>query len=148
LLEVNQGRGGNVLPIKPKAVRPVLGRFVAILGGGRTDRGLRLEELHSRVVQAGEVHEVIVTDDDSAEPGSVVDNIAYLGFVEIYRGGVLYPGEQLLAKGTSLGRLAGFDLTHSPNHFNLVFVAESMHDGIQLNLQLEEEVVFQFQKLE
>jgi hypothetical protein len=130
------------MPVIVHAARPVLSRFVVILGGYRQDRGLRLEPLYSRAVQAGEVHELIVTSDSTAGPGATVDDIAYLGFIEIERSGVLYVGSTVSINGAEVGCLAGFDLTHAPNHLNLVIVADGARDGGDSGAQLETKVIF------
>jgi hypothetical protein len=117
---------------------------VVVLAGRRVDRGLRLEQLYSRAVQLNEIHEVISTDEATAIPGAKVNSIAYLGFVEIQQSGVLYVGDEVSVNGAPVGRLAGFDLTHHPNHLNLVVVAEPLRDGSELGLEIEAEIIFRF----
>ncbi len=122
--------------------RDVLGRLVVVLTGRLEDRGLSLIAPISRAVQKNEIHELIVTDDAGAGPGSRVDRIAYAGFVEIISGGILLAGDQLICGGRSLGKIAGFDETHLPNHLNIVLQAGERLDGVELGLVLESEMVF------
>jgi len=64
------------------------------MDGTLDDRGLELIGLPSRAIGRGEIHELISTDETGAVPGSRVDRIAYLGFWEIERGGVLIRSEE------------------------------------------------------
>lgn len=118
------------------------GRLVVILRGKLEKRELELIPMISRAVQKHEVHELIITDEMDAGPKSRVNKIAYIGFVEIVKGGVLVVGDTLSIQGKSIGKIAGFDETHLPNHLNIVIAAENRADGIELGLQLETEVEF------
>ncbi|HOM24692.1 MAG TPA: hypothetical protein PLZ19_00675, partial [Thermosynergistes sp.] len=97
------------------ARRTVLGVIVAVMDHERSDRRLRLLDVPSRILKRGEIHEVILTD---KEPGEerVVNHAVYLGFVEVTQGGLVIPGDELLIRHNSAGRLLGFDDTHMPNH--------------------------------
>lgn len=77
-----------------------------------------------------------------------MDRIAYLGFVEIISGGVLVAGDELLIDGKVLGRIAGFDETHLPNHINIVIISDKRCDGVSLGLTLEGEVSFKQNRTE
>ena len=98
----------------------VKGTLVAVLRGTLEDRGLTLIKPISRCVLKHEIHELILSDQEGIGPGSTVNKIAYLGFVEIEQGGVLISGDSLLWKGQIIGTIAGFDETHMPNHQNIV----------------------------
>jgi len=75
---------------------------------------------HSRAVLKNEVHELILTDDQNAAPEKIVNRVSYVGFVEIKRGGVIVTGDKVFVEEKHLGELAGFDITHMPNHMNIV----------------------------
>lgn len=60
--------------------KPCLGKLVVILDGKIEERRLQLITPISRAVQRGEIHELIVTDEESAGPGREVNKIAYWGF--------------------------------------------------------------------
>lgn len=124
------------------AKRELRGRLAVVLKGKLEKRGLNLIAPISRAVQKNEIHELIVTDEAGAGPGSRVDRIAYLGFVEIITGGVLVAGDELLYESKVLGRIAGFDETHLPNHLNIVIASGDRIDGVELGLPLEAEIVF------
>ncbi len=151
-MENNRPADGLAVPrALVHAQRPVRGVAVVVLDTYREDRGLRLEPLYSRALAAAEIHEIILTDEAGASPGATVDRIAYLGFAETVRGGVVYVGDRLLWSRAGqdgpgeehlLGHLAGFDLTHFPNHINLVVVAASLRSGADLGLQLEDILEF------
>lgn len=118
------------------------GRLVAVLRGRVPDRALELIPQHSRAVRAGEVHELIATDEPGAAPGRTINSIAYLGFAEFSRGGVLMTGDELRIGGRLLGRLAGYDNTHMPNHMNIIVAMDAARSGDELGLALDAPVVF------
>jgi hypothetical protein len=122
--------------------RMVTGRLAVILRGKLESRGLQLVAPISRAVRKYDIHELIITDEAGAGPGRKVNSIAYAGFVEIITGGVLLVGDQFICGGRPLGRVAGFDETHLPNHLNIVILAGSRPDGVDLGLTLESEVKF------
>lgn len=118
------------------------GRLVVVLKGKLEKRELELIPMISRAVQKNEVHELIITDELAAGPGSKVNKIAYIGFVEIATGGVLVVGDTLTVQGRLVGQIVGFDETHLPNHLNIVIASENRADGVELDLQLEAAVNF------
>ncbi|ODA39685.1 hypothetical protein [Desulfosporosinus sp. BG] len=122
------------------AKRVIKGRLVVILKGKLEQRGLELIPTISRAVLKDEVHELIVTDQENAGPGSKVDKIAYIGFVEITAGGVMTVGDTLTCQDKVLGRVVGFDETHLPNHLNIVLASDTRSDGVEQNLNLESEI--------
>lgn len=125
-----------------RAKRPVQGVTVVVLDTHRRDRGLRLESFNSRALAKHEIHEIILTDQKDAAPGTTVDQIAYLGFFEITRGGVAHVGDRLLLRGEPIGQLAGFDLTHFPNHLNLVVRTDELGSGSEKGLRIEDLLEF------
>jgi enamine deaminase RidA (YjgF/YER057c/UK114 family) len=124
------------------AKREIAGRLVVILTGKLENRGLSLIVPISRAVKKNEIHELIITDEAGAGPGNTVDRIAYMGFLEISAGGVLVAGDELIYKGVVLGRIAGYDETHLPNHLNIVVYSGRRADGRELGLELESELRF------
>lgn len=119
--------------------RDVVARLVVILKGKLEDRGLNLIVPVSRAVQKHEVHELIVTDEQVA-PGSRVGRIAYIGFMEIVQGGMIITGDQVACGDEVLGRIAGFDETHLPNHLNIVIQVANRQDGIDFGATLDAEI--------
>lgn len=117
---------------------PLTGKLVVVLDGQYPERGLSLIPQPSRAICRNQVHELIVTDQDSG-PGSTVDPIAYLGFMEFHQGGVMVAGDRLLVDGEDIGCVVGFDETHMPNHLNIVIRGER-RSGRQRDLQLEQQV--------
>lgn len=124
------------------AKRVIRGKLAVILRGKLEQRGLELISTISRAVLKNEVHELIVTDQENVGPGSKVDKIAYIGFVEITAGGVMTVGDTLTCQDKALGRVIGFDETHLPNHLNIVLASDSRSDGIEQNLELESDITF------
>lgn len=119
----------------------VEGSLVVVLDGMMDNRGLELIAPISRCVCKYEVHELIFTD-EQAKPGDVVNKIAYLGFLEIERGGVIIAGDMVELDGELIGTLAGFDETHMPNHQNIVINSTSLASGKDLQVKLGSKIKF------
>jgi len=120
----------------------VTGRLVVVLDSKLDNRGLQLLPVISRAVRRFDIHELIFTDDKGAKPGSTVDKIAYGGFVEIENGGVIVTGDKLYRSENCLGEVAGFDVTHMPNHLNIIIKNEAIDTGLNLGFDLGMELVF------
>jgi hypothetical protein len=122
--------------------RPVEGHIVCVLHARSERRGMQLEPHPSRAVPAGEIHELAVTDDPAAVPGAQVERVAYVGFFEIARGGVILAGDAVCLDGRELGRVAGFDCTHFPNHMNILVFSPQRQTGKELGATVEAPVTF------
>lgn len=122
--------------------RPVQARVVCVLDASSECRGMEVEIHPSRAVPAGEIHELALTDEPEARPGVRVERVAYVGFVEIERGGVILVGDEVTLGGRSLGQVAGFDATHFPNHLNILVRGPERRTGRQLEVAVEEPVTF------
>ncbi len=115
-------------------------RVVVVLDGMLENRGLNLIRPISRAFAKGTVIELIGTDDQNAMPGRKVDKICYIGFVELSEGGVLLVGDEVQWKGKPIGRIAGFDDTHMPNHQNTIVYLKKRISGKTLGLILNDEI--------
>jgi hypothetical protein len=120
----------------------VTGSLAVVLDGAMPDRGLTLIKPISRCIRRCDVHELILTDEAGAKPGATVNSIAYLGFVDIEKGGVLVQGDVVFLDGKKVGVLAGFDETHMPNHLNIVIKSEKMLSGTRQGVKLGMTVTF------
>jgi len=109
--------------------RPVEGETVALLHVAFEDRGLKLIETKSRAVKRYEIHELMITDEDAA-PGGGADRVRAIGFFEITGSGLIVVGDEVYIEDRLLGKLAGYDLTHMPNHMNIVVKAESLYEPV------------------
>lgn len=118
------------------AKRSVTGRLAVILDGVFDDRGLQLIKPSSRALLSGEIHELILSD-EQVGPGQTVNRIAYLGFTEIETCGVIVAGDPVKIGGVMIGTIAGFDETHMPNHLNIVLTGERK-PGRELGFRLED----------
>ncbi len=114
----------------------VTGELAVVLDGSMPDRGLVLIKPISRCIRRCDVHELILTDEAGAKPGATVNSIAYLGFVDIEKGGVIVQGDAVFLDGEKVGVLAGFDETHMPNHLNIVIKTDRMLPGTKLGAKL------------
>jgi hypothetical protein len=112
------------------AAKPdVVGRVVAVLRGTLEARSLHLIAPISRAFPTGAIIELISTDDKDAAPGSTVDKIGYIAFVELTTGGILLAGDQVESGGRIIGTIAGYDDTHMPNHQNVVLKSDERVTG-------------------
>ena len=109
--------------------RPVEGETVALLHIAFEVRGLKLIETKSRAVKRYEIHELMITDEDAA-PGGGADRVRAIGFFEITGSGLIVVGDEVWLEDRLLGKLAGYDQTHMPNHMNIVVKAESLDEPV------------------
>lgn len=119
--------------------RQVQGAIVEVSDLRKQGRGLHLESFNSRALLQHEIHELILTTEPGAGKGSTVDRVTYIGFFEVLLGGMARIGDVVVTGDrldTELGVLAGFDLTHAPNHYNLVLSSERDVTGIDLDLRV------------
>ena len=123
------------------AKRDIVGEPVYVSYLRSQTRDMRLQNVYSRVLLRGEIHELVTTDEQT-QVGGVVHGVAYIGFFEVAQGGSLRVGDTLRVNGRPVGRLAGFDITHFPNHFNLVLQCERAVTGRDLGLSLDDEIRF------
>lgn len=135
-------RGGPDALRENGAKRPVHGSLVKVLLHARTERGMALEPYASRCVRRGEVHELVTTDHRETAPGSRIDRVGFLGFVELSCGGVLDRGDDLWLDGAHIGTVLGFDACHFPNHYNILVHAGRLLTGEDLGLCPEMPVSF------
>jgi hypothetical protein len=120
----------------------VRARLVVVLDGRLPKRGLELIAQETRGVRVGEVHELIASIQPGIGANSIVDPICYLGFIEILSAGVICAGDELRVAGRLVGRLAGFDYTHMPNHMNIVIATAADRSGMEHAFELDQEVTF------
>ena len=106
--------------------RPVMGEVVALLHITFDDRGLKLIQSRSRALRKGEVHELMVTDEEGAAPGGGADRVSAVAFFEVEQGGLAVVGDAVTVAGKFLGHVAGYDMTHMPNHMNVLVKRESL----------------------
>lgn len=123
------------------ARRDLTGRIVTVLRGVTDKRGLELKEFRSRAAPAGVIHELMSTDED-AGPGDIVNRVALIGFFEVEAGAVMLVGDEVWSGTTLLGTVAGFDETHMPNHQNICLRTNDLRDGESLGLSVEDAIRF------
>ena len=123
--------------------RTVEGTVVKVLVHRRDDRGMSLEPYASRCVRVGEVHELVTTDHRETLPGARIDRVAFLGFAEITRAGVLDRGDRLWVGDTLVGTVLGFDACHYPNHYNVLIATDETLTGSELGLLPETALRFE-----
>jgi hypothetical protein len=118
--------------------RPVIGEVVALLHITFEDRGLELIQARSRALLKNEIHELMVTDEEAAAPGGGVDHVSAIAFFEVEQGGLAVVGDEVTVAGNFLGHVAGYDMTHMPNHMNVLVRRESLETpSIEVGDRLE-----------
>jgi Family of unknown function (DUF6917) len=122
--------------------RPVAATVVKVLKHRRDDRGMRLEPFASRCVRAGEVHELVTTDEPDTATGARVDRVGFLGFAEIGNAGVIDRGDRVLVDGAPVGTVLGFDACHFPNHYNVLILTDRPTTGPELAVKPETKIAF------
>ena len=108
--------------------RPVEGEVVAILHVKFEDRGLDFIQTKSRAVKLNERHELMMTDEQDAAPGGKANHVRAIAFIEITKSGLRVGGDDVTIEGKRLGSLAGYDVTHMPNHINVVVKTETLDE--------------------
>jgi hypothetical protein len=124
----------------------ITGEMLLILDTEIDERGLNLMAPRTRALRRYEIHELLLTDEEEASPGRVVNRVAGIGFAEIKQGGVVVVGDRVLIENTSIGEVAGFDETHMPNHLNIVIKAQKRVNGLKLGLRPRNKVLITGQK--
>jgi len=110
--------------------RPVEGVVVALLHVKFEDRGLKFIQTKSRTVKINEIHELMITDEQDAAPGGRAGRVRAIAFFEITRSGLIVVGDEITIEGKKLGTLAGYDVTHMPNHINVVVKTETLDEPV------------------
>jgi hypothetical protein len=127
---------GNIFREK----RDVTGKLVCLVDLILDSRGLKLISPKSRALLKHEIHELILTDEQDAGPDSTVNRISTLGFFEVDNGGIVVVGDKIAVDGRVIGEIAGFDVTHMPNHINIVLKSNKLYRTVELNLSLNQAV--------
>jgi hypothetical protein len=110
--------------------RPVEGVVVALLHVKFEDRGLEFIQTKSRTVKLNEIHELMITDEQDAAPGGGAGRVRAIAFFEITKSGLIVVGDEVTIEGKKLGPLAGYDVTHMPNHINVVVKTETLDEPV------------------
>jgi len=119
---------------------PIVGAFVAVMDLAIAGRGLCLESYQTRAFRAGDVCELIVSDQADAGPGGTVADATYLGFVRLDTAGLMVVGDRVLVGGAPVATVLGFDATHLPNHYNVVLYCEQPRTGAALGVRAGDQV--------
>jgi len=119
---------------------------VAVLQARAKERDLHLIQPISRALKKNDIHELILTDEEKSQPGKIVNQIAYIAFIEILQGGIILVGDEIYWKKQSIGVVVGFDDTHMPNHQNIVLYSPKRITGKELNISVEDLIIIQAKK--
>lgn len=106
----------------------IRGEVVALLHISFNDRGLKLIDTKSRTVRLNEIHELMLTDEEKAGPGSIADRVRAIAFFEITEPGLIVVGDKVYVNKKFVGTLVGYDETHMPNHMNIVLKTKNLEE--------------------
>lgn len=131
----------------------VEGRIVAISGLRLTGRATELMHPLTRAFRKYDIGEITLTNEQSAIPGSQVNSVLYIGFVEIEVGGVVVSGDAVRIGGKNIGSVIGFSDVHFPNHLNILVKASEEYSRkfirayadmamVKLEHSLDDRVIF------
>lgn len=119
--------------------RDVRGKMVALLDFVEERPGVMdLIAPSFRAVLTNEIHELTLTDEQSAVPGKIVNRERVIGFIEIETGGIVRWGDEVTISDRFVGNVAGFGVAHMPNHMNIVIKVQQL---VNPGLRLEDEVI-------
>ena len=106
--------------------------LVAVMPDTRKDRNLKLSEFVTRCFAKHEIHEFLVANEWDGNRDKVFNDVSYIGFMRFDQGGVIAVGAKILTEdGQVVGEVIGFDLTHAPNHMNIVLSSPSNQTGAE-----------------
>ena len=133
---------GKATGRSPSIKTEVSGQIVVVLDTYRDNRELAMIYPYSRCVRMDEVHELIMTNERNAKPGTEVNQVSGIGFMAFQQSGVIMVGDMVRsARLGPLGRVVGFDVSHYPNHFNIVIYSEERRSGRKCGLELGDEIL-------
>jgi hypothetical protein len=110
--------------------RTVEGNTVALLHIFFENRGLKLLENKSRALKKNEIHELMITD-ENAMPGGNANRVRVISFFEVTKSGLIVENDEVWIENKFLGKLAGYDITHMPNHMNILVKTENLDEPDQ-----------------
>ncbi len=116
------------------------GQIVDVLDLASDERGLSLMPQKTRVLCKNEIHELITTDEVDAGPNKTIKRVDYIGLFEVTRGGVIIEGDAVVVNNKEIGKIAGFDETHFPNHYNIVLLSHARISGYEAGIHLGDKV--------
>jgi hypothetical protein len=135
---------------------PMRARIVAVMDLSMQGRNLELIDTPSRGFHRHEVHQLTLTDDPvlppttdvfpedmrpDGEPDHVARNASVLCFFEVLDSGLVLTGDEFVRNGDVLGDVRGYDVTHHPNHYNVILHAPRRRTGVDVGLEPGEELV-------
>jgi len=120
--------------------RELKGQIVAVSGRSFDERGLSLIPQPTRVLCKNEIHELVTTDEVDAGPNKTINRVGVIGFFEVTQGSYVIVGDPVFIRGKDIGKLAGFDETHLPNHLNIVVLSPKRVSGLEVGFHIGDRV--------
>jgi len=137
---------------------PMRARVVAVMDLAMQGRNLELIDTPSRGLRKHEVHQLTLTDDPvlppttdvfpedmrpDGEPEHLARNASVLCFFEVLDSGLVLTGDEFVCNDEVLGDVRGYDVTHHPNHYNVVLHAPQRRTGVDVGLEPDDTLVIQ-----
>lgn len=120
----------------------LIGRIVTIHGTVRRNRGLNIIIQKTRAIKKGEIHELIITNNNILNSNRIIDDVAIIGFMEFLTTGLIKTGDKLYVRNNKIGEIIGFNETHMPNHQNIIIYSKKLITGLGLKLNFGNVVYF------
>jgi hypothetical protein len=79
---------------------------------------------------------LITTDEIGAALGKTVERVGNIGFFEVTQGGSVAVGDPIFINEEKIGKIAGFDETHFPNHYNIVVLTSKRISGLEVGFHI------------
>ncbi|WP_128428106.1 Gfo/Idh/MocA family protein [Streptomyces cyaneus] len=137
---LERGRRKHVRLRMPSKL-PVRTSVVRLLFHETVRRGMLLAHAGSACIRAGDIHELVVTREDTDVAGARIDHVAYLGFIEFLDPAMLTRGDTFWIGDRKLGVFAGYDESHLPNHLNLILSADRLVTAEDIDLRPQDVII-------
>ncbi len=125
-------------PYKNKRI--ITGKIIVILDIIINERKMKLIHPISRALTKYSICELAITNEPNITPGSIVNNVGFIGFMEIIDGGVAVIGDKVYVEDNLIGVIAGFNEDHAPNHITILIKGNQLTTGTKLGIDLEDTV--------
>lgn len=118
---------------------PIHLTLVAVMPDTRKDRNLKLSEFVTRCFAKDEIHEFLVANEWDGARDAIFNDVSYIGFMRFDQG-----GEKVITEdGQVVGEVIGFDMTHAPNHMNIVLASSSNQTGAERGFVAAQKLVIE-----
>lgn len=122
--------------------RNIIGRFVKLMFHTKENRNMTLANYNTRCIREKEIHEIVTTDHENLKIGDAINRVGFLGFTEIYTGGVIQQEDLVYINNNYVGKVIGFDECHYPNHYNIIIKTDRPLTSEDIQINVEDTICF------